>query len=159
VGGRGISNFLNYVEDAHLIPREQAKRYEPNDMSRYDSIVGDIDETANVGSLRADAASQHAHHSCSHAPQENIDIRKFDCDNAGCEETHRGFDKRCLVIVPKVAGAGASSASLPPQYVAHVLSTRPSEYWPTFHNSVVQYLHENTRPLCFPMLLGRYCYP
>jgi hypothetical protein len=45
---------------------------------------------AIYGSLRD--ALQHARHSCSHAPQETIDIRDLDCDNARCEETFVTWD-------------------------------------------------------------------
>jgi hypothetical protein len=51
------------------------------------------------------------------------------------------------VVVPKIAGAGA--ASLPPQYVAHGLSSGAAEYWAIYHNSVVQYLDDNARPYLF----------
>ncbi|KAK2789002.1 hypothetical protein FQN53_002818 [Emmonsiellopsis sp. PD_33] len=49
-----------------------------------------------------------------------------------------------------VAGAGVTPAaetgtSPHPQYVAHILSTGAVEYYPTLHNTVVQYLN-NTRP-------------
>jgi hypothetical protein len=71
---------------------------------------------------------------------------------------HRFFDKRWLVIVPKVpgdevgteVGAEARAGTYPfSQYVTHILSGDAAELWPTFHNTLVQYLDDRSRPYLF----------
>ncbi|EEQ84126.1 hypothetical protein, variant [Blastomyces dermatitidis ER-3] len=117
----GITNFSTCTEEAHLVPKEELLWYYRNGMSQYCTNLGDIDDSANLVSLRPDI--------------------------------HKCFDNRWFVIVPKVAGGrdapevvtGTRSA----HYVSHILSTAAAEYWPTYHNTIVQYLDSKSRPYLF----------
>ncbi|KAG5289480.1 hypothetical protein I7I48_08813 [Histoplasma ohiense] len=61
------------------------------------------------------------------------------------------FDKRWFVIVPKIAGGGGAhetdNGTRSARYVSHILSE--AEYWPTYHNTIVQYLESDSRPYLF----------
>ncbi|KAK2799945.1 hypothetical protein FQN51_006371 [Onygenales sp. PD_10] len=48
--------------------------------------------------------------------------------------------------VQVVCGPGGTSSS---QYIVHILLTSAAEYWPTYHNTVVQYLKPDCRPYVF----------
>jgi HNH endonuclease len=61
-------------------------------------------------------------------------------------DLHRCFDKRWFAIIPK---STEISASYPPQYITHILLQEAAELWPTYHNTPVQYLHENTHYYLF----------
>jgi hypothetical protein len=66
-------------------------------------------------------------------------------------DIHKCFNNRWLAIVPKVARTevSAPTTSSSPQYVTHILSTGAAEYWPTYHNILVQYLKTDCRPYLF----------
>jgi hypothetical protein len=101
--------------------KEEGLWYSRNGMSRYGRDLGDIDDSVNLLPLRPDI--------------------------------HKCFDKRWFVIVPKVPGGGAApdteAGTRSPQYVSHILSTSAAEYWPTYHNTIVQYLENDSRPYLF----------
>jgi hypothetical protein len=61
-------------------------------------------------------------------------------------DLHRCFDKRWFTIVPKRMEISAPYSSL---YVTHILLEEAAELWPTYHNTPVQYLHENARYYLF----------
>jgi HNH endonuclease len=61
-------------------------------------------------------------------------------------DLHRCFDKRWFAIIPKSIGI---SAPYSPQYVTHILLQGAAELWPTYHNTLVQYLHENAHCYLF----------
>jgi hypothetical protein len=65
-------------------------------------------------------------------------------------DIHKCFDKRWIVIVPKVprAVAGVEVAE-PPRFVAHILSKDAAELWHTHHNTLVQYLNIDSAPFLF----------
>jgi hypothetical protein len=92
-------------------------------MRRYGRDLGDIDNPLNLLPLRPDI--------------------------------HKCFDKRFFVFVPKAAGRGSAStlemetSSRSPQYVSHILSASAAEYWPTYHNTIIQYLEDGARPYLF----------
>ncbi|PGG97114.1 hypothetical protein AJ79_09342, partial [Helicocarpus griseus UAMH5409] len=117
----GITNFSICTEEAHLVPKEEVLWYSRNGMSRYGRDLGDIDDSVNLFPLRPDI--------------------------------HKCFDKRWFVIVPKVAGGGIApemmTGTRSPRYVSHILSTSAAEYWPTYHNTIVQYLENDSRPYLF----------
>ncbi|PGH29520.1 hypothetical protein GX50_07729 [[Emmonsia] crescens] len=117
----GITNFSICTEEAHIVPKEEVHWYLRNGMSQYGRDLGDIDDSANLLSLRSDI--------------------------------HKCFDNRWLVIVPKVAGGGGTfdtdTSSRSARYVSHILSRRAAEYWPTYHNTVVQYIENESGPYLF----------
>ncbi|KAG5304192.1 hypothetical protein I7I50_11205 [Histoplasma capsulatum G186AR] len=88
-------------------------------MDIYGLNLGDIHETTNVLPLRSDI--------------------------------HRCFDNRWFVIVPKTAGTEVSTPATlhSPQFVTHILSTEMAQYWPTYHNTLVQHLQVDCRPYLF----------
>lgn len=54
-GRCGISNFSFAIEDAHLVPQEEALWYARNDMGRYgDEVLRDINVAANILPLKVD---------------------------------------------------------------------------------------------------------
>ncbi|EEH11301.1 conserved hypothetical protein [Histoplasma capsulatum G186AR] len=117
----GITNFSICTEEAHLVPKEEVLWYSRNGMYRYGRDLGDIDNPANLLPLRPDI--------------------------------HKCFDKRWFVIVPKIAGGGGAhetdTSTRSAYYVSHILSDNAAEYWPTYHNTIVQYLGNDSRPYLF----------
>jgi HNH endonuclease len=61
-------------------------------------------------------------------------------------DLHRCFDKRWFAIIPKSIEISAPYSS---QYVTHILLKEAAELWPTYHNTLVQYLDENTHYYLF----------
>jgi hypothetical protein len=62
-------------------------------------------------------------------------------------DLHTCFDKRWFAVVPR-AIAEAETPS-PTQYITHILLKEAAELWPTYHNTLVQYLHEDSEPYIF----------
>ncbi len=62
-------------------------------------------------------------------------------------DIHTCFDNRLLTILPKAFVSTPGS----PQYIVHFLSNNDiaAEYWPTYHNGLVQYLHRRSGPYLF----------
>ncbi|KLJ06392.1 hypothetical protein EMPG_10221 [Blastomyces silverae] len=116
-----ITNFSMCTEEAHLVPKEERFGYCRNGMSRYGTNLGDIDDSANLVSLRPDI--------------------------------HKCFDKRWFVIDLKVARAGSApemvTGTRSRHYVSHILSTAAAEYWPTYHNTILQYFDGGSHPYLF----------
>ncbi|EER45825.1 conserved hypothetical protein [Histoplasma capsulatum H143] len=114
-----VTNFSLCTEQAHIVPREEETWYVRNGMGIYGANLGDINEATNVLPLRSDI--------------------------------HRCFDNRWFVIVPKTAGTEVSTpaAHHSPQFVTHIISTDMAQYWPTYHNTLVQRLRADCRPYLF----------
>ena len=123
----GITNFSYAVDKAHLIPREEFEWYDQNDMYRYGAS---IDDSLNMVHLRYDL--------------------------------HRCFDNRWFAIIPKFAGTVAQSAEntthiLAPEaaeYTTHILAREAAELWPTYHDTIVDYLPSS----CHPYLFARFAW-
>lgn len=62
-------------------------------------------------------------------------------------DIHKCFDNRCVVIAPKVLRAVSEAGS--PRYMTHILLDDAAELWPTYHNTLVQYLHIRSAPYLF----------
>ncbi|KAL7627754.1 hypothetical protein AAE478_001949 [Parahypoxylon ruwenzoriense] len=115
----GITNVSFAIKGAYLVPREERPWYNRNAMSQYGWGLGDIDNAANILPLRRDL--------------------------------HKCFDDRWFAIVPKIFEAGTSVGvtTSSPQYVTHILSNEAAELWPTYHHTIVQSLHNSSRPYLF----------
>jgi hypothetical protein len=110
----GISNFSFAIDEAHLVPQEEALWYQRNDMGRYEDLIPDINNSNNIVPLKTDL--------------------------------HRCFDNRWFTIVPKVM---ETTTPYSPQYVTHILQKKAAELWPTYHNTIVQYLDPEACPYLF----------
>ena len=62
-------------------------------------------------------------------------------------DIHKCFDNRWVVIAPKVQRAAVGAGS--PRYMTHILWEDAAELWPTYHNTLVQYLHMRSAPYLF----------
>ncbi|QSS63998.1 hypothetical protein I7I51_01059 [Histoplasma capsulatum] len=119
-----VTNYSLCTEQAHIVPREEETWYVRNGMGIYGANLGDINEATNVLPLRSDI--------------------------------HKCFDNRWFVIVPKTAGTEVSTPAAlhSPQFVTHILSTEIAQYWPTYHNTLVQHLQVD----CSPYLFARFAW-
>ena len=57
-------------------------------------------------------------------------------------DLRRCFDKGWFAIIPKTTETVT-------QYTTHILLKAGAELWPAYHNTIVEYLHEQARPFLF----------
>jgi hypothetical protein len=67
-------------------------------------------------------------------------------------DMHGSFDKRWFAIVPKATVTEGGGQTF--QYVTHILSDCAAELWPEYHNTLVQYIDQRSRPY----LLARFAW-
>jgi hypothetical protein len=65
------------------------------------------------------------------------------------KDIHHCFDNRWFVIVPKIVKVETGSATPSIQYVTHIISRNAAEFWPTYHNTLVESLHNSSRAYLF----------